>query len=174
MTKQITLSAFLGLGLAVGGCAKDRHEAIPPSANLVSEAEGDIKYTAPQDGEIYVYDRAEDELIYSGRIRKGETLSLEPEDDEDKIRIETQVVSTEDLKEGNKHRIFFKPASTSESSANLASDSAGTVVREEQTTTVKDASPAQQQKTVTETTETTTSDGDKIIVKEKKTTETVP
>src|SRR5687768_4907790 len=142
MTKTLLAVPALGLALVLGGCAKDRHEAIPPSANLVANAEGDISYTAPQDGE-------------------------------DKIRIESQVVSTDDLKEGDKHRVFFKPSST-ESSANLASDSAGTVVREEQTTTVKEADPAPQQKTVTETTETTTSDGDKIIVKEKKTTETQP
>jgi hypothetical protein len=181
MTKLLLAIPALGLGLVLGGCAKDRHEAIPPSATLVSEAQGDIRYTAPEDGEVYVYDQSEDELIYSGRIRKGETLSLEPEDDEDKIRIESQVVSTEDLKEGNKHRVFFSPGRGSDldrdldrrdrrDRADLASDR--DTVREERTTIIRDAEPAPEKKTVTETTETTTGDGDKIIVKEKKTTET--
>src|SRR5688500_17932134 len=110
MTKRYALPTLLGLSLALGaaGCAKDRHEAIPETEMAVSEAQAYIKYTAPDDGDVYVYNANEDELIYSERIRKGETLSLEPEDDEDKIRIDSQVVSTRDLKEGDKHKVFFK------------------------------------------------------------------
>lgn len=176
MTKTQFTAALLGLSLALGvaGCAKDRHEAIPETAMNVSEAQGDIKWTAPDDGEIYVYDPAQDELIYSGRIRKGETFSLEPEDDEDKIRIDTQVVSTKDLKEGNKHKVFFKPASDRERAADLASDRERSVVSEERTTTIRDAEEPVQKKTVTETETRTIPSGDKVIVEEKKTTESKP
>ena len=175
MTKlYIAIPALLGLTFALGGCAKDRHEAIPETAMTVSEAAGDIKYTAPDDGEVYVYDQAQDELIYSGRIRKGETLSLEPEDDEDKIRIDSQVVSTKDLKEGNKHKVFFRPMTDRERAAGLASDREGRVVSEERTTTIRDEDEPVQKKTVTETETRTIPSGDKVIVEEKKTTETKP
>jgi hypothetical protein len=180
MTKlNFAMPALLGLSLALGatGCAKDRHEAVPSSAMEVSEAQGDIKYTAPEDGEVYVQNTNGDELIYSGRIRKGETLSVEPEDDEDKIRIDSQIVSTKDLKEGDKHKIFFKAESDRDRdrSVGLAGDREGRVVREERTTTVRDAEPRDtERKVVTETETRTGTSGDKVIVEEKKTTERKP
>ena len=171
MTKmQFAMPALLGLSLALGatGCAKDRHEAVPSAAMEVSEAQGDVKYTAPSDGEVYVQNANGHDLIYSGRIRKGETLSVESEDDEDKIRIDSQVVSTKDLKEGEKHKIFFK-AETDQ--AGLASDPQGKVVREE-STVIRDANTPERT-VVTETETRTDTSGDKVII-EKKTTETKP
>lgn len=178
---QLAIPALLGLGLVVGGCAKERHEAIPQTAMNVSEASGDIRYTAPENGEVFVYNANQDELIYSGRIRKGETLSVEPEDDEDKIRIDSQVVSTRDLKEGHKHKVFFQPGrgrdldredSRDRDRADLATDRDGRVVREEEKRTIIRGAEEEPQKKVVTETEIRTNEGDRVIVEEKTTTKT--
>ena len=181
MTKMctLTLAGLLGLGM-LSGCQQERHEAIPASAQNVAESrDGDVRFTAPKSGEVYVYDVNKDELVYSGRIRQGETLALQREQDKDQIRIDSQVVSTGDLKEGNKYRIFYKPSEKSE--AGMASDSSGAqgnIVREEKTTVIQQAPPAQpaadSQKTVTETQTHTTPSGNVIVEEKKTTTETKP
>ena len=180
MTKMctLTLAGLLGLGM-LSGCQHERHESIPASAQNVAESrDGDVRFTAPNNGEVYVYDVNKDELVYSGKIHKGETLELQREQDEDQIRLDSQVVSTGDLKEGNKYRIFYKPSEKSE--AGMASDSSGAqgnVVREEKTTVIQQAPPAQpadSQKTVTEIQTHTTPSGNVIVEEKKTTTETKP
>jgi hypothetical protein len=53
--------------IAVVGCG-GRHDAIPESARVVAEDQGQSDFVAPSDGEVFVEDRSSSKLLYSGKI----------------------------------------------------------------------------------------------------------
>jgi hypothetical protein len=103
--RQIAAAGLLGLSLVVAGCASERHDEIPPSALMTSEGDGQLAYMAPHDGDIYVFDTETDRMVYSGKIEKGKTITVDPE--KDRISIDGATKLEQAINEGNRHRIFF-------------------------------------------------------------------
>jgi hypothetical protein len=99
----LTISS-LGMLLAVG-CAS-RNKAIPSSARLVAEDQGNVDFVAPDDGQVYVEDRSANKLLYSGQVREGQHVNVEPV--KDKIAIDGQTVRDQKIRDLNTLRIFFK------------------------------------------------------------------
>ena len=95
----------LGMVLAVG-CAAERHDDIPRSARLVAQDQGDVDFVAPDDGMVYVYDRGAGNMLYSGRIREGERVRVEPRDD--RITLNGQTVMDKQIRDNNEVRIFYR------------------------------------------------------------------
>ena len=107
--RTLVVASMVGLMLVAGGCAKERHEDIPPQAMMAIEGNDELTYRAPYDGAVYIYDVDGDRMVYSGQVNKGDTVRIEP--DEDKVMIGTTTVAEkEGLDPGNKHRIFFDEA----------------------------------------------------------------
>jgi hypothetical protein len=95
------------LSVVAAGCAKDRPKSVPADAQSVAKQTGTnpVNFTAPNDGTVYVYDRSAKKMLYSGRVRRGETLELDPRRDE--VRLESRVVMNKDLRDLNKYQVWF-------------------------------------------------------------------
>ena len=76
-TLGISLLGSVGLCLLAAGCAAEKHEAIPPDAQLTAKGEKDLTYRATNDGKVFVYDRSNGEMLYTGNLRQGELISVD-------------------------------------------------------------------------------------------------
>jgi hypothetical protein len=111
MTRQYAFRSVVLLGLAMGaavslGCGnRNSDDDFNPVGQLAVETgQGPVSYVAPQDGTIYVYGGKDNNLVYSGPIKKGETLSVEPK--EKRLMIDGRVISSS-LDTGNRTRIYL-------------------------------------------------------------------
>jgi hypothetical protein len=101
-------AAALCIAAGVIGCSSEpKAEQVPPSATLRVQGDQDLAYTAPSDGEVYVYDSSARKLLYSGHVEKGQSVSIDP--GEDKIMIDGKLALEKDIHAGNRHRIYFTP-----------------------------------------------------------------
>lgn len=101
----VAMLGSVGVFLAVG-CAADRHQDIPRSAMLVEKHTGDVRFTATNPGEAYVYDRSSGKLLYSGRMQRNETLAVDAKDD--RITLNGRTVMDERIRDNDELRIFFR------------------------------------------------------------------
>ena len=91
--------------LALVACrSENRH--VPPGALMLAEGNQRLTARADYDGTVYIIDTDRDQLVYSGKIEEGQTVSIDPREDE--IRIDNNVVVEDRLRSGNRHRIFFE------------------------------------------------------------------
>ena len=82
-------------------------DMIPRRAVRIRVIEGnqEVTYTPDRDGTIYVYDVEADEVVYDGRVRRGEVFLIDPDDN--KATIDGRTVLREDLKSSHRFRIYF-------------------------------------------------------------------
>jgi hypothetical protein len=106
---RIALMTLAALSPAVffTGCASDRNSAVPASAIMRSEGNGDsVSATAdPGGGTVYVYDATDQKMIYSGEIHSGQVVTVSSKDDN--VTIDGRVVQQKGIHAGHKYRIFF-------------------------------------------------------------------
>jgi hypothetical protein len=104
---RVASALVLGIGLLSTGCGSQHPESVPADAQSVAKQTGTnaVNFTAPRDGTVYVYDRTQKEMLYSGRVRQGETLELDPK--RDKVRLEGRVVMEKDLRDLNQYQVWF-------------------------------------------------------------------
>lgn len=102
---QIAAPAVLGLSFFVGGCAHERHEEIPSSATMAVEGDERLAYTAPHDGKVYIYDINDDKMVYSGDVKEGDDVTIDPE--KRMVLIEGRTAIEDGVRNGHRHRIFF-------------------------------------------------------------------
>jgi hypothetical protein len=101
-------AAALCIAAGVVGCSSDpKPEQVPASAQMRVQGDQDLAYTAPSDGEVYVYDASARKLLYSGHVERGQNVTIDP--DEDKIMIDGKLALEKDIHAGNRHRIYFTP-----------------------------------------------------------------
>ena len=95
------------LAAVVGGCAPERPESVPADAKSVAKQTGSnpLNFTAPDDGTVYIYDRSQQKMVYSGRVREGETLEIDPK--RDNIRLEGRVVLEKQLRDLHQYQVWF-------------------------------------------------------------------
>lgn len=100
--------AVLCLGAGVIGCSSEpKAEQIPAGARMAMQGDQQLVYPAPQDGTVYIYDADDRTLIYSGKVEKGQSITVDP--DADTVMIDTRLVLEKDIHAGNRHRIYFQP-----------------------------------------------------------------
>ncbi|CAN5336003.1 hypothetical protein BH09PLA1_BH09PLA1_13800 [soil metagenome] len=98
---------FIVLALLCGGCMHDRTPKIPPDATLMTEGQKSLAFRAPESGTVYVYNRNNDKIVYSGVLERGQAIEVAPE--RNRITIEGRTVLEKGLDQFEAHRIFFKP-----------------------------------------------------------------
>lgn len=105
-TRAALIAAF-GTLLSSAGCAPERPESVPADARSVAKQSGSnpVNFTAPHDGMVYVYDRSASQMVYSGRVRQGETLELDPR--ADKVRLDGRTLLETDLRDLNEYQVWF-------------------------------------------------------------------
>src|SRR4051812_433581 len=131
MNRFHALTAFVVF--AIAGCAAERPANMPASAMLMGEGTGTLSSSAPQDGEVYVWDQNDNQLLYQARVAQGEMVSIEPE--RDTISVAGKTVSEKNLSDGHRYRIFFNPEAqvTSYRETTVHRDAPRETVREQTT-----------------------------------------
>jgi hypothetical protein len=114
VTLRNTSFLLMGSLALLVGCA-ERHSAIPKSARLMAEDRASkVDFVAPDDGQVFVEDNSSNKLLYSGTMREGERLAINPI--KDQITINGQMVRDQKIRDLNEVRVFFQP----DPSANVA------------------------------------------------------
>jgi hypothetical protein len=92
------------LALFAGGCASNQAD-IPADADMVAEGNKKLTYQVPRDGTVYVYDDDANRLIYTGEVRRGQTVSIDSADDD--IMIDGRRATEWDLDPDHRIQIYF-------------------------------------------------------------------
>src|SRR5262245_35523954 len=94
------------LAILLGGCMAERSPQIPATAELSAEGNGKLAYRAPDDGKVFIFDRNDNRVIYSGDVARDQLVMVDP--DTDRITVADRVVFEKGLHKGNSTRIFFE------------------------------------------------------------------
>lgn len=122
-TYLATIVTAIALGAATVGCANRNQDDFVPVGQFATEGEGALSYVAPQDGTVYVYGGKDNRLVYSGPIKRGETLSVDPR--AKSLMIDGRVISGA-LDTGDRHRIYLDARDGTTSVYRESSSAAGT------------------------------------------------
>jgi hypothetical protein len=99
-----------GVGALMVGAAGCAHpQGVPGTSSLVAEAPGEAaSFRAPREGTVWVAGPggSKDHVIFSGQIHLGETLSIDPSQNELVLDGHTMVAA---VHSGSSYQIFFKP-----------------------------------------------------------------
>lgn len=110
-SRAIALPFWAALALVIGGCSYERHPEIPSDAMMTTEGDKVLSQRFTEPGMVYVFDRNDNKMVYSGRVKAGETITVEP--DKDRISISGHTVYDKDINDFDTRRIFFEPDSRS-------------------------------------------------------------
>jgi hypothetical protein len=124
--RQIFIASLGSLALSVGlvGCMGGRPESI--SANAVMETSGDktITWTASSPGRLTVYDQSSDKIIYGASVAGGQSVKVDV--DNNRVMLDSQVVSENSLHGGDQYKIYFEPTATVQTDSTFESHSVQT------------------------------------------------
>ena len=97
----LTAAMFLGTG-----CASDEHpKDIPLSAQEIGTGREKVSYTAPYDGTVYVRDDTRKEIVYSGKVSKGQMVNVDAKHNQ--VLIDNQTATKQDMVNDHKYSIYF-------------------------------------------------------------------
>jgi uncharacterized protein YcfL len=105
---SLLLLAVLACGLTVcglTGCAANDTNTLTATGTVVVEGDSPTKMVAPDNGQITVYDVSDDKTIWTGLIKKGQTLELNPMNKQ--LTLDGLACNRDDLKSGHQLRISF-------------------------------------------------------------------
>jgi hypothetical protein len=106
---QLAVAALGGVVLSIGvtGCSHDGPISLDSNAVLAAEGAQSLAYTAPMDGAATVYDVQGDEIVYTGKLTKGDRIAADIEHDQ--IIVSGRVVAQPHLDRQHERRIYFEP-----------------------------------------------------------------
>jgi hypothetical protein len=80
---------------------------IPRDAKRVDEARtGEpVRYTALNDGRVYLYDEVDDRVVYSGKVYRDEAFVADPE--RDMLSVNGKRLADVNLRAGHAYRLYF-------------------------------------------------------------------
>jgi hypothetical protein len=102
---MVTAISLAPLAIA-GGCGSSRPADVPKSASLKTQGNDRVVYTADDNGRVWIADHGTNDILYSGYMRRGDRLVLDPGGN--RVTINDQVVAHRDI--GRRDRdIYFQP-----------------------------------------------------------------
>ena len=107
-SRQIFACSVLGLALGVAGCAMN--PAVPPDASLMTSGTTTAKFKPTTDGVVYIVDRTSGNILYQGKVDRGDLVELNAR--EDHIKIGGNTVADRTLDDGHDFEILFKTEPT--------------------------------------------------------------
>ena len=112
------------LALAACGCGPERPSSVPADARSVAKQSGanPITFTAPEDGTAFLYNRSTSKMIYSGRLKRGDTIEVDPKRNE--IRVDGRTALQPELRDLNEYQMWFDPEAHPGSRIDVKTDGA--------------------------------------------------
>jgi hypothetical protein len=91
---------------ALTGCSKD-YQQLAPSGVVSMHGTDPEMVQAPSDGQLSIYDQSIENLIYSGQIRKGQLVVIDPVNKN--VTVNGLVANAKPLYGGDTFKIHFSP-----------------------------------------------------------------
>lgn len=108
-TRLARLGMFTAIALAplaAAGCGSHRPADVPQSASLKTQGNDRVVYVAEDNGNVWVVNHGSNDILYSGHVRRGDRLVLDPANN--RLTLNDQTVASRDL--GRRDRdIYFQP-----------------------------------------------------------------
>lgn len=114
---SVGVISFSLLGLV--GCASDRPHQVPASAVLKSQGNDRIVYVADQPGNVWVSDKGDNKIVYSGRLNTGDRLVLDTKNNV--LSVNDRAIITKELPRRD-YKVFFEPGYAVPASARITDD----------------------------------------------------
>jgi hypothetical protein len=109
LLRHVALASLAGLAFAVlPGCATPPQNVLPNGAMNVESGSGPMHFMAPVDGTVYVYQPANQHLIWSGPVTRNQSVDVEPTKDE--IVVGGRVAATGALQANARNEVYFEPS----------------------------------------------------------------
>lgn len=105
MRRSLAVSFVAAAPLLFLGCASSQQRVIPSTAIMMNDAHGDITVAAPHDGTVYVYDKSNDQLVYSGKVNRDDVIRLDEQTGN--IDVNDRIVAGKSLDSDHDHQIYF-------------------------------------------------------------------
>jgi hypothetical protein len=111
MTRSRLIAALLlslPVSLLVAGCSVESRPAdVSADAERVMVG-ADLRWSAPRRGEVFVYDKDTNKMVYSGRVVAGDQLKVDPDDGDITLNGRTAVENV--VGRGREFEIWFDDA----------------------------------------------------------------
>jgi hypothetical protein len=91
---------------ALAGCSSD-YEQLAPEGVVAMHGDEPMTLQAPADGQLSIYDQSIENLIYSGHIRKGQLVVVDPVNKQ--VTVNGMAANTKPLFGGDTFKIHFSP-----------------------------------------------------------------
>jgi hypothetical protein len=120
----VALAASMLLGVA--GCASqdldeplasdsrpirdETRDDVPAGARLIKEGHEPLLYQVPSDGTVWVYNASDRRLVYTGAVRAGQSVHVDP--DHDFVLVNGKKVVDMKMDDFDNHQILFAPLAT--------------------------------------------------------------
>ena len=137
--RQIAAPLVLGAAVLIGapGCASDRPDEIPYSANMVGEGKESVWLTATDKGTVYIYDDTANEMVYTGKVEKGDEVRVDARDN--RILLQGKTALERDLINDHRFQVFFE--ADEDDATVVRHREGGTVIQRDGRTTVVQPAP---------------------------------
>jgi hypothetical protein len=104
--RLMSAALLFGACSTSGGCSARARAGIPVEAERVAEAKGELVYQVPAGGEAYILDVSDNKIVWSGHLREGETLTIQPE--ADRVAVDLQSVAEPDLNQNHRFTVYLR------------------------------------------------------------------
>ncbi|MEO6434185.1 MAG: hypothetical protein ABIP55_00270 [Tepidisphaeraceae bacterium] len=149
--RQIAASTVLGCAIvAAAGCSShERPDAVPMSAQELGTGRGEVTFNAADSGTVYVVDGTRKDVIYTGKVNRGDLVKVDAQDNQ--VMVNNVTVTERDLLNDHRYNIYFERDRNAMRGDRMADDPnapqpAGTVIRTDpnaRTTVTTDPNTAQ-------------------------------
>lgn len=105
--RHIAAAAVLGAAVISGGCeSNDRPDSVPLTARELGAGREEATFNATEEGTVYVVDATRNDMVYTGRVKKGDNVHVDAKDN--RILVNGAAVTEQDLLNDHKYKIFFE------------------------------------------------------------------
>ena len=105
--RQFAAAAVLGTAVIAGGCASDdRPGSVPLTARELGAGREVATFNATEEGTVYIVDDTRNDMIYTGRVKKGDNVRVDAKDN--RVLVNGAAVTEQDLLNDHKYKIYFE------------------------------------------------------------------
>src|SRR3712207_5702377 len=104
LTKVMAAGSLFAAGLVGAGCTGTGRSAIPSAAEEIGSGNGLVTTTAPNTGEVWVLDKTDNALVWSGRAVRGDKIVVDPK--ADKVIVGGENKADRDLSSDHRYGVF--------------------------------------------------------------------
>jgi hypothetical protein len=88
------------------GCSDKGRMAIPNDADRLASGRGEVTATATRDGEVWILDKDDNRIVWSGDVRREDRIEIETKDN--RIRVGGETKSERPLDSEHEYVIYIR------------------------------------------------------------------